>query len=178
MAVNGMHDPGVISKKTEYKIVFLILLLSLGLQIAILLMMPISISNDSYGYLNLARNIFSPSVSFERSVGYPFLLAVLGANILDTAIFVIYFQVILATSIPLLAFYTLRPFGLGYGLCGSALGLASLYPYLMATQILTELPFMFTLSLFAYFSSISSQGRMCASLTHRLSGFNCPPKGN
>lgn len=153
MVVDGMHDPSAISNNREHKIIFLILLLSVGLQIAILLMMPISISNDSYGYLNLARNIFSPSVSFERSVGYPFFLAVLGANVFDTAILVIYFQIILATSIPLLAFYTLRPLGLGYGLFASALGLANLYPFLMATQILTELPFMFMLSLFAYFTS-------------------------
>jgi len=153
MIVDGMHDSDAFSKNREHKIVFLILLLSTGLQIAILLMMPISISNDSYGYLNLARNTFAPSVSFERSVGYSFLLAVLGANVFDTSILVIYFQAVLAISIPILAYYTLRPLGIGYALCASALALAFLYPYHMATQILTELPFMFTLSLFAYFSS-------------------------
>ncbi len=137
------------ARKYENTYLLLIIALASLLQTLVLYVMPISISNDSYGYLSLASNLTSDSVAFERSIGYPLLLALAGVQYFDTLILIVYIQCLMAIFMPVMIFYAVRPLGFFYSILASLIMLSFLFAFHMANQILTELPYMFSLSLFA-----------------------------
>lgn len=140
------------STNIENRFVILLILVSVLIQILILHFYPLSISNDSFGYINLANNLFDGYRSFERSIGYPFLVAVTGVSTDGTLIFLVYIQALMAISIPVLSFYAIRPLGFWYANVAALLALVNLFPFTMATQVLTETPYMFCISLLGFFA--------------------------
>lgn len=112
--------------------------------------MPISISNDTYGYFSLANDIFNPNVSVERSVGYPLFLKFFGLGYLDDLRLIILMQTILSISIPLIVFKTLENFSLTLATLGGLSCCFYLYNYIISLYLITECFYTFSIALFAY----------------------------
>lgn len=124
--------------------------LALFIEMCFHALLPISISNDSYGYISLSRNIFSPNVAFERSVGYSLFLAFMGINLFDSLIPAILAQAAMAVAIPLIVFKCLERFGLGYAVLGAGIACLYFYNFVVSGSILTEPFYVFAIALYSY----------------------------
>jgi len=137
---------------------WVIALIAIFVEFGFHLLLPISISNDSYGYLSLSQNLGNPDVSFERSYGYPLLLAMLGTSVFDSLIPIILVQALMVVAIPLITFKSLVRFGLPYAVLGGLLACSYFYNFVVSTSVLTELSYGFAITVYgacmiAYFSN-------------------------
>jgi len=137
-----------------------IALLALFIELCFHVLLPISISNDSYGYIDLSRNLLRPNTSFERSVGYPIFLRLTGLNLFDNLIPAILVQAAMAVAIPLIVFKSLVRFGLGYAVIGAFISCLYFYNFVMSLSVLTELAYVFSIAVYTfllirYFSEMS-----------------------
>jgi hypothetical protein len=137
-----------------------IALFALFIELCFHAMLPVSISNDSYGYIALSRDLFSPNTSFERSVGYPVFLLLTGLNLFDNLIPVILVQAAMAVAIPLIVFKSLVRFGLGYAVIGALISCLYFYNFVLSLSVLTELAYGFSIAVYtflliAYFREMS-----------------------
>ena len=113
-------------------------------------LLPISVSNDSYGYLHLAKNLGSSSAAFERTLGYPILLALSGARIFDNLIPIVLIQAVVAVTIPLIIFKCLVRYGLGYAVLGALIACAYFYNFVTSLYILTEPVYVFATAVYVF----------------------------
>jgi hypothetical protein len=137
-----------------------IALFALFIELCFHVLLPVSISNDSYGYIALSRDLFNPNTSFERSVGYPVFLLLTGLNLFDNLIPVILVQAAMAVAIPLIVFKSLVRFGLGYAVLGALISCLYFYNFVLSLSVLTELAYVFSIAVYtflliAYFRKMS-----------------------
>ena len=137
---------------TEQATLIALLAWSTLVQTLVILFMPLSISNDSWGYIDFARNLFGGAVP-QRTAGFPFLLAVTGVPRAGTMVFFAYVQSLMAISLPLLVYFTIRPFSKSVAFGAGLLGTCILYPYVMALEALTDISYMWCTALVAFFLS-------------------------
>ena len=137
-------------KQTNENIFWIIAIFSTIIAIIYHFLMPISISNDTYGYFMLSNNIFNPNIAFERSVGYPLFLKFFGLGYFNDLRLIILFQTILSISIPLIVFKTLEDFNLPLATIGSLSCCFYLYNYVVSLYFITECFYTFSIALFAY----------------------------
>ena len=83
-----------------------IALLALSIEMLFHILLPISISSDSYGYYNLSRELWNPNILYQRTLGYSIFLLIF-SNVFDSLIPVILIQAATAVAVPLLIFKTL-----------------------------------------------------------------------
>jgi len=136
----------------ERKAVIFLVVASMLVQSFIILIMPLSLSEDSLGYILQAKDLFA-ELAFQRTIGYPFLIAFGGLHYLDSMILLVYLQSLMAISIPILVYFTIRPFSKNIAFLAALVNLVILYPYVLAAQVLTETPFMFATALLGFFLS-------------------------
>ena len=138
---------------SDRRIIFVIFTLSALFQLLVFWVMPISITQDSPGYMAFAGDLLSPSAGSQRTVGYPFLIAVSGVHLFDSVIPLIFLQGIMSTLVPVLAYLTLSPVGRAYGIIAALLPVIFTHQYVMSLQVMTDAPFMFSLALAAFLIS-------------------------
>lgn len=127
-----------------------IALFALFVEMSFHALLPISISNDSYGYLDLSKHLFNANSAWERSVGYPLFLKLLGTNLFDTLIPVIVVQALMAVSVPLIVFKCLLRFGLGYAVLGALTSCLYFYDFVASLYILTEPAYVFSIAVYSF----------------------------
>ncbi len=137
----------------DRRIIFVIFTLSALFQLLVFWVMPISITQDSPGYMAFAGDLLSPSAGSQRTVGYPFLIAVSGVHLFDSVIPLIFLQGIMSTLVPVLAYLTLSPVGRAYGIIAALLPVIFTHQYFVSLQVMTDAPFMFSLALAAFLIS-------------------------
>ncbi len=138
---------------SDRRIIFVIFTLSALFQLLVFWVMPISITQDSPGYMAFAGDLLSPSAGSQRTVGYPFLIAVSGVHLFDSVIPLIFLQGIMSTLVPVLAYLTLSPVGRAYGIIAALLPVIFTHQYFVSLQVMTDAPFMFSLALAAFLIS-------------------------
>ncbi|MCH7539355.1 MAG: glycosyltransferase family 39 protein [Proteobacteria bacterium] len=137
----------------DRRIVFIIFALSALFQLLAFWVMPISITQDSPGYMAFASELFSPPAGSQRTPGYPFLIAASGVRLFDSLVPLIFIQGIMSTLVPVLAYLTLSPAGRAYGVIAALLSVLFTHQYVMSLQVMSDGPFMFSLALIAFLIS-------------------------
>ncbi len=128
-----------------------IALLALFIEMCFHIILPVSISNDSYGYIALSHRIFNPNTAFERSVGYPLFLMFSGINLFDSLIPLMLAQAAMIVAVPLIVFICLERFGLAYAVIGALTACLYFYNFVVSLSILTEPAYVFSIAVYAYF---------------------------
>lgn len=113
------------------------------------MVLPVSVSNDTYGYLSLSQHLGNPWTSFERSIGYPLFITILGINLFDSLVPTLLAQAVFSVAVPLLTFKALSRWGLKYAIFGAVLACTYLYHFIVSLYILTEPAYVFALALYA-----------------------------
>lgn len=126
-----------------------IALLALSIEMLFHILLPISISSDSYGYYNLSRELWNPNILYQRTLGYSIFLLIF-SNVFDSLIPVILIQAATAVAVPLLIFKTLSRFGLLYAIIGALISCLFFYNFVVSLYILTEAFYVFFIALYAY----------------------------
>lgn len=142
-----------------------IALLALFIEICFHALLPVSVSNDTYGYLHLAKNLGSSSAAFERTVGYPVFLSILGTIIYDSFVPAILAQAALAVAIPLIIFKCLVRYGLEYAILGALIACFYFYNFVVSLYFLTEPAYVFSIAIYTfllirYFQDLTTRNLM------------------
>jgi len=129
--------------------IYFLFLFNLSIQILILTTLPLSLSADSFHYLQIAQDLditklFKVYLG-NRSIGYPFFLYVLGSKSFFGATLIAFVQSILTILIPLLIFLFLDRYN--HLIARFLSFFISIFPYVhyMSTQIMSETLYMFLL---------------------------------
>lgn len=129
--------------------VYFLFLFNLSIQILILTTLPLSLSADSFHYLQIAQDLditklFRVSLG-TRAIGYPFFLYVLGSKSFFGATLIAFVQSILTILIPLLIFLFLDRYN--HLIARFLAFFISIFPYVhyMSTQIMSETLYIFLL---------------------------------
>ncbi|MCH7539357.1 MAG: glycosyltransferase family 39 protein [Proteobacteria bacterium] len=148
-----LQSESAAASSPDRRIVFIIFALSALFQLLAFWVMPISITQDSPGYMAFASELFSPPAGSQRTAGYPFLIAASGVRLFDSLIPLIFIQGIMSTLVPVLAYLTLSPAGRAYGIIAALLSLIFMHQYVMSLQVMTDAPFIFSVALVAFLIS-------------------------
>ena len=89
--------------------IYFLFLFNLGIQILLGTTLPLSLSADSYHYLQIANafditNFISKDSLGNRSIGYPFFLYILGSKTIIGTTIIIFVQSLMAILTPVLIF--------------------------------------------------------------------------
>ena len=89
--------------------IYFLFLFNLGIQILLGTTLPLSLSADSYHYLQIANafditNFISKDSLGNRSIGYPFFLYILGSKTIIGTTIIIFGQSLMAILTPVLIF--------------------------------------------------------------------------
>ena len=124
-----------------------IFVLAACMQLVYVLLLPLSLSIDSYGYLSYAAHPLAADTPIVRTPGYPLLIALTAVPWLDSMLILIAVQLTLAACLPVVAFYALRPSGRVAALTVAALALVFPYPYTVPLQMMSETAYLSGLAL-------------------------------
>ena len=89
--------------------IYFLFLFNTGIQILICTMLPLSLSADSYHYLQIAEtfnisDFYTKIYSGNRSLGYPFFLYILGSKTAMGVTIIVFIQCLMAILTPILTF--------------------------------------------------------------------------
>ena len=139
-----LQSESAAASSPDRRIVFIIFALSALFQLLVFWVMPISVTQDSPGYMVYGG---------ARTVGYPLLIAASGVRLFDSLIPLIFIQGIMSALVPVLAYLTLSPVGRAYGIIAALLSALFTHQYVMSLQVMTDAPFIFSVALIAFLIS-------------------------
>ncbi len=130
------------SDRDKYTILILFLLSSI-VQLFLIGNFPISLSIDSYAYINNTSN--------TRPIGYNLFLFLTGVHLTESFIFPIYLQLIVTIMLPIITFLTFYKIHYFSALITALFFLLNLYVNTMSLQIMSESIFIFGITILIVF---------------------------
>ena len=140
--------------------IYFLFLFNLGIQILLGTTLPLSLSADSYHYLQIANafditNFISKDSLGNRSIGYPFFLYILGSKTIIGTTIIIFVQSLMAILTPVLIFIFLsnNPWKNQLNIAKIVAFFLSIFPYIhyMSSQIMAETLYVFLLVLSLFY---------------------------
>jgi len=133
------------------KNIFFLFFFSLSIQLVLSIVLPISLSADSFAYLRLANNPFMISNWEYRTLGYPLFLKLLFSETFLGLYFVIIFQSISYILVPIILYLSFKKNNKSISFLISIIYSLILSYHWMTNQVMTESLFYLSLSLIVFF---------------------------